>query len=144
MDEQYFFCYLHTCRSSLHSFANREKRSLELASSATSSVNYRFLTTPERNAQLLSTKKETRALKMRVKRLELKLTGKIEEDGIVLDDKLSIDICQLMDDHDRQVRESCKEDTFQYVFWRQQREAMGRDSLASSNYQMVPLSLSSI
>lgn len=81
---------------------------------------------------------------MRVKRLELKLTGKIEEDGIVLDDKLSIDICQLMDDHDRQVRESCKEDTFQYVFWRQQREAMGRDLLASFNYQMVPLSPSSI
>lgn len=87
---------------------------------------------------------------MRVKRLELKLTEKIEEDGIVLDDKLSIDICQLMDNHDRQVRESCKEDTFQCVLETakggngERRSKEEWYSLASSNYQMVPLSPSSI
>ena len=114
-------------RSNLHALATRErKRSLELATSASSSVNYRYLTSPEMKTRLHSTKNETRALKLRLKRLESKLSELVERNGVILEEELSADMCKLMDENDSQVQEEYKEDTFHNIFWKQQREGMGR------------------
>ena len=117
-------------RSNLHALATRErKRSLELATSASSSVNYRYLTSPEMKTRLHSTKNETRALKLRLKRLESKLSELVERNGVILEEELSADMCKLMDENDSQVQEEYKEDTFHNIFWKQQREAMGREGV---------------
>ena len=102
-------------RSNLHALATRErKRSLELATSASSSVNYRHLTSPEMKTQLHSTKNETRVLKLRLKKLESKLSEIVERNGVILEEELSADMSKLMDENDSQVQEEYKEDTLPY------------------------------
>jgi hypothetical protein len=133
----------HACedyRPYLHSFATREKkRTLESATSATSSMNYRYLTSPEKMARLQTTKKETRALRMQLKRLEKKLSDALENDGVVLDDELSKDITTIINEVDSRVQHEHKEDTFQYIFWKQQREAMGKEGAEKNGIRWHPL-----
>ena len=77
-------------------------------------MNYRYLTSPEKMARLHSTKNESRALKMRLKRLEAKLAEMVEKNGVTIDDALSEDMCKMVAENDRRVQEEFKEDTFQY------------------------------
>ena len=108
-------------------------------------------------AHLHSAKNESRVLKMRLKRLEAKLAEMVEKNGVTIDDVLSKDMCKMMAENDRRVQEEFKEDTFQYIFWKQQREAMGKEggngkrrsqkewnSLASPDNKVVSLLTSSI
>lgn len=72
-------------RSSLHSFAFWDKRKLtDLVTSASSSCNYRYLTSPEKKRQFKNVKKESRARLMHIQRLECKLSEALERDGVVL------------------------------------------------------------
>lgn len=124
----------------MHSFAAREKkRSIELATSATSSVNYRYLTSHEKKARLRSTKNETRAVRIRLKRLEVKLSEIVEKNGIVPDEELSTDMCDPVDQSDSHIRDQYKDDTFQYLFWEQQKEAMGREGVKKNGIRWHPL-----
>ena len=76
--------------------------------------------------RLHSTKNEIRVLKLRLKKLESKLSEMVERNGVILEEELSADMCKLMDENDSQVQEEYKEDTFHIIFWKQQREAIGR------------------
>ena len=102
-------------------------------------MNYRYLTSPEKMARLHSTKNESRALKMRLKRLEAKLAEMVEKNGVTIDDVLSEDMCKMMAENDRRVQEEFKEDTFQYIFWKQQREAMGKEGVKRNGIRWHPL-----
>ena len=119
--------------------SRERKRSFDSTTSATSSVNYRYLTSPEKMARLHSTKNESRALKMRLKRLEAKLAEMVEKNGVTIDDALSEDMCKMMAENDRRVQEEFKEDTFQYIFWKQQREAMGKEGVKRNGIRWHPL-----
>ena len=102
-------------------------------------MNYRYLTSPEKMARLHSTKNESRALKMRLKRLEAKLAEMVEKNGVTIDDALSEDMCKMVAENDRRVQEEFKEDTFQYIFWKQQREAMGKEGVKRNGIHWHPL-----
>ena len=86
-----------------------------------------------------STKNETRALKLWLKRLESKLSELVERNGVILEEELSADMCKLMDENDIQVQEEYKEDTFHNIFWKQQREAMGREGVKRNGIRWHPL-----
>lgn len=129
-----------TCRSTLYSLATYErKRSVELATLSTSSVNYRYLTIPEKRTHLLDMKKENRALNMCVKRLELKLSEVIENKGVILDEETSADFYTVMEEHDTRIQLEHEEDTFQYVFGEQQKKAIGREEVKRKGIRWHPL-----
>ena len=137
---EYLYTMYINFRSSLHSFAARErKRTLESTTSASSSVNYRYLTSPEKRARLESTKKETKALRMRVMRLEKKISDALEKDSVVLDSEISMDMSSIMDKEDSVIKNTYKEGTFQYIFWNQQKEAIGKEGAKKNGIRWHPL-----
>ena len=89
--------------------------------------------------RLHSTKIETRALKLRLKRLESKLSEMVKRNGVILEEELSADICKLMDENDSQVQQEYKEDTFHNILWKQQRKAMGREGVRRNGIRWHPL-----
>ena len=89
--------------------------------------------------QLHSTKNETRVLKLRLNKLESQLSEMVERNGVILEEELSADMSKLMDENDSQVQEEYKEDTFRSIFWKQQREAMGREGVKRNGIRWHPL-----
>ena len=102
-------------------------------------VNYRYLTSPEKRARLESTKKETKALRMCVMRLEKKISDALEKNSVVLDSEISMDMSSIMDKEDSVIKNMYKEGTFQYIFWNQQKEAIGKEGAKKNGIRWHPL-----
>ena len=59
----------------------------------------------EMKTRLHSTKIETRALKLQLKRPESKLSEMVERNGVILEEELSADMCKVMDENDCQLQQ---------------------------------------
>ena len=111
-------------RSNLHSLASHHKKPISADILAASShVNYRYLTSSEKDLRL---KNMHKALKMKITRLKIKLMNEIETRGIVLDEEISADLKQVMEEKENDIAEQFPEDSFQYIFWTQQKQAFGK------------------
>ena len=88
-----------------------------------SHVNYRFLSTPEKTDRLQRMHSELRANHLMKERLKAKLERVVAEEGITVDRETHADICAIMTSAESQVMEQYPEDSFQYLFWKQQKEA---------------------
>ena len=132
--------YVH--RSTLHSYVARAKKQAQMPAidhGTSSHTNYRFMTTPEKDARMHALQREKRALQLKVKRLEAKLAVAMEKTGITLDDEVSHDFEKIMADEDEGITKKYPTDSFEYIFWKQQREALARKGNAKKGIRWHPL-----
>lgn len=89
-----------------------------------SHTNYRYLNTPEKKKRLSNLKNETRTLHRQVDQLKLRIKKLTEVDGVSLDQDMDADMRAIMNEHNDNVCASHSPETFEYIFWKQQRESM--------------------
>ena len=87
-------------------------------------TNYCYLSDSEKNAQLKELYHENRKAKCRIAHLEEKLREKIEVEGEQMDKKTTLDLKQVMEEDNDQIEAQYPEDSFMYLFWKQQRAAL--------------------
>ena len=58
-----------------------------------------------------------------------KLRERIEVEGQQMDEETSSDLKQIMDENNNQIEAQYPKDSFMYLFWRQQREAVAKKDL---------------
>ena len=78
------------CRKTSHSMASHESNLSSSASSLSSHINYRYLSSSEKDTRLS-------LLESKVKRLTAKLDSILQTDGIDLDDETSSDFISIME-----------------------------------------------
>lgn len=101
--------------------------SLSVDSTATTShTNYRYLSTPKKCDRMRALHRDRRASHVKAERLRLRLQEVIAEKGVSLEESLTDDLCEVMDEEEERVMSDVKS-TFQEIFWKQQREAASRD-----------------
>ena len=103
---------------------SRQKKIASSERTTTSShVNYRYLSSKEKNqrmanlhAELAQQRRKVAALKERVKKLT-------EERGVMVDEQLNDDWHSIMSELTKEVENDYPEGSFQRIFWNQQLEA---------------------
>ena len=88
-----------------------------------SHVNYRHLSTPEKERRLQRMHSELRCNVWKRERLRVKLERVVEEEGVSTDTEIHEDICAIMDSNESRIVNSYPEDTFERLFWQQQQAA---------------------
>ena len=94
-----------------------------------SHTNYRYFSDSEKNARLKELHRENRNAKRRMAHLEEKLRERIEDEGEQMDKETSLDLKQIMEENNEQIETQYPRDSFMYLFWKQQREALGKKDL---------------
>lgn len=89
-----------------------------------SHTNYRYLNTPEKRMRLANLRNKTRALHRQVDQLKLQIKKLTEVNGICLDKDMDADMRTIMNEHDDSICASHSPQSFEYIFWKQQRESM--------------------
>ena len=88
-----------------------------------SHTNYSYLSTPEKDERLNRLHAESKMAKLRIARLEKKITELINDDGICVEEDLYDDMKQIISDATEQIYSSYQPNTFQHLFWKQQLKA---------------------
>ena len=117
-----------------------------------SHTNYWYLTDLEKNGHLKELHRNNRIAQRKIAHLKEKLTEKIEIEGEQVDDLTNTDLKEIMDENDSNIEALYSKDSFIYLFWRQQKEALiyiykekpKRNEMASTNDQMVLVSPTSL
>ena len=91
-----------------------------------SRVNYRCLSTPEKVKRLRGLSQKNRELQKKVQRLQLKFDKLLETSSISLDDETSQDFEKIMEEEDHNINTQLPEDSFQAIFWKNQRELLSK------------------
>ena len=125
-------------RSNLHSLVSRNN-SLSDVTNPSSHTNYRFLTTPEKVSRMQGLQKRNKSLMTQVKRLRTKIEAAIEADGVILDDQACHDLETIMENEDKTIDEKFQEDSFQYIFWKQQKYFLSKESNQKKGIRWHPL-----
>ena len=89
-------------------------------------TNYRYLSNAEKNVRLKELHHDNRKAKRRIAHLEEKLRERIEIEGQQMDEETSSDLKQIMEENNNQIEAQYPKDSFMYLFWRQQREALAK------------------
>ena len=116
-------------RRTLHAMVSRQSQSQHKSiSNATlsSHTNYRYLSTPEKIERLGSLHHENRSAQKKLQRLRVKVAEMIASRGISLDAETTGDSQQIMEEEEHHVLRKFPPDSFQSVFWQQQKEATSR------------------
>ena len=69
--------------------------------------------------------------------LEEKLRERIEDEGEQIDKETSLDLKQIMEENNKQIEAQYPRDSFMYLFWKQQREALGKDLMGMRWHPMM-------
>ena len=99
-----------------------------------SHVNYRFLCTPEKDVRLQRMHSELRCTKLQKKRLKQKLEEAIEKDGVVIDPATHDDLQTIVADNEAELATKYPDNSFQYIFWKQQEEAARMKNASSMRW----------
>jgi hypothetical protein len=128
-------------RATLHSFVSRSKKQhhSQTPISTSSHINYRFMTPSEKDFHMHALQREKRALQLKVKRLEGKLAAAIEATSITLDDEISSDFQKIMADEEECITKEYSKDSFPYIFWKQQQNALARKGSTKNEMRWHPL-----
>lgn len=94
-----------------------------------SHTNYRYLTDLEKNGRLKELHRNNRIAQRKIAHLKEKLTEKIEIEGEQVDDLTNTDLKEIMDENDSNIEALYSKDSFIYLFWRQQKEALTKKNL---------------
>ena len=113
----------------MHALESREKRrSISLGTKCDSHVNWRYLSTPEVNTRRQNLRNEKRNLQVKIARLTAKLNEVIQAQGVELDADISSDFQKIMLEEDHAISKNFKPDTFQSIFWQQQKQSASTNS----------------
>ena len=93
---------------------------------ASSHINYRYLSTPEKIIRLQNLHKENRSTRKKLGNLERRIANAIADKGVPLEPELNSDLQQVMLDEEQSVLSQYPPGSFPYVFWKQQLEAASR------------------
>lgn len=88
-----------------------------------SHTNYRYLSTPEKIERLRGLHQESRSAQKKLHRIQVKVAEYIESRGVTLDAETTVDIQQIMQEHEHHIIRQFPPGSFQSVFWKQQKEA---------------------
>ena len=82
------------------------------------------LTTPERKERYSKLKARLKATELQVKRLKEKIKEATDANGVAVDNDLHSDLEQIMEEHHDRIMEQYGQDSFQRLFWEEQRKAL--------------------
>ena len=112
-----------TYRKTLRSLSSRHTSKEQSHFDISSHINYRFLTTPEKDQRLRELHSQHRNTTKRMKRVQDKLAVAIEEKGISVDESMHGDLRQIMEECSEKVESEYPVGSIPYVFWKQQLRA---------------------
>ena len=107
--------------------ARQQKESTESRSKrveVSSHTNYRYLSSPEKQARLSNFHTKTRALSRKVDQLKKKLDRLTELNGVKLNHTLDTDIRTIITNNNDAISRSYSQESFEYLFWKQQKDSM--------------------
>lgn len=137
---QYVLDYRSTLFAYVARAKNRTSDSTSAAGADTSShVNYRFMSTPEKEERMHALHKEKRALQQKVRRLQSRLGVAMETGGITLEEDVSNDFEAIMEDENEGILKKHSKDSFEYIFWNQQQLALTKEGKAKKGIRWHPL-----
>ena len=93
-----------------------------------SHTNYRYLTSPEKLEHLRRLHDESRCLQKKLHRCRDRITALVAKEGVSLDMETTDDLHAIMEEENASVVEKYPENSFQRMFWEQQREASSKSS----------------
>ena len=108
-------------------FRHEHKQSKD-RSAPSSHTNYRYLTTLEKLDRLRHWHDKSRALQKKVLCSQERIAGLVAKEGVSLDIDTTEDLHAIMEEENITVAERCPENSFQRLFWDQQREASSKSS----------------
>ena len=89
-----------------------------------SHTNYRYLSSPEKKARLTNLHAKTKALTKQVDHLKKKINDLTALNGVNLEPTMDADIRDIISENDAAVDQSYPQDSFERLFWKQQKESM--------------------
>ena len=117
-----------THRRSLGIMASRHSLQRSTERSALSShTNFRYLSTPEKVERLRQLHRCNRSAQKKQHRLKANVAEMISRKNIQLDVETTSDLCTIMKQKEECISRMYPEDSFQRVFWQQQKEALSKD-----------------
>ena len=116
----------------------KTKHSVE-PSSSSSHVNYRYLSTPEKVERLRQLRRKNRELQDKIHRLQVKLDKALEKKSVSLDDDISQDFQNVMEEEDNNISTKFSEDSFQAIFWKHQKESLSKEGKQKNGNRWHPL-----
>ena len=108
---------------SRHTKKELPQSSISTPAATTSHVNYRYLSTPEKDQRLRGLHTQYRCSAKKAKRLEEKIKAMIEDNGEVVDEEMNSDLKKIMHDCSEKVTNEHPEGSLPRVFWEQQLKA---------------------
>ena len=90
-------------------------------------TNYRYLTTPEKVERLHDMRKRQDCLEKQLARLKSRLQEVITHEGVQINESLHNDLQQIARESESQVSTTAPADSFQRLFWEQQKKAASLD-----------------
>ena len=111
-------------RSALRAmYSHYVKQKSRLCTSPRSHVNLRYLSTPERQKRFKNIKAQAKASSRKLAALESKIRNDMAAKSVELDEQLNQDMATIMDECNGYVEENYPDDSFERLFWEQQRKA---------------------
>lgn len=121
-------CACVSYRTSLRTMYNRwlknKKHTPTRRTNSSSRVNIRWLNTPEKRKRIQSIQRRLVAAERQVEQLKEKIWNSVKSHGVIVDNQLSNDLSQIVSDHTSTIIADFPKNSFQRLFWEQQREAM--------------------
>lgn len=103
---------------------SRQQKVCSLNRTAPSShVNYRYLTTSEKDDRLERLHNLQRQTKRQVDRLSSKIAENIEHNGVIVEEGIHKDLTEIVNEHNSKVQATFPDNCFQKLFWMQQQKA---------------------
>ena len=99
-----------------------------------SRVNYRYLSTPEKHNRLQRLHHLQRCTKLKVERMRQKLALAIKQGSIEVDESTHSDLQEIVTASTQQVTKEFPENSFQHLFWDQQKSALERKDSKSMRW----------
>ena len=119
-------CDCETYRNTLRSLYSKllKSKSMSKATNTTSHTNDRYLSTPERRKKVSKLHKEKRDLQRQVNVLKRMIDKLTQKNGVNLDDALSSDLQEVMDNSTDAILQKYPPNSFHRIFWGQHSKAI--------------------
>lgn len=104
-----------------------------------SHTNYSYLSTLEKNEHLRHLHTESKIAKSRISHLQRNIMEVTNDDGVILDEDLHDDVKQILADATEQINISYQPNSFQYLFWEQQKKAGSSKNACSMKWHPLLL-----
>ena len=112
-------------RKTLSSSVSRISKSKEDKTHPSSHSKYSSLTTPEKNERLRRQHSELRKTNKQIERLRERVAALITDGQEEVDEELDSDIREMVEEHEDSALEAYPENSFQHIFWEEQKKASG-------------------